>query len=47
MDLAGGTVVHIASGVSGLVAAIVLGPRRGFGKEPMVPYNLPRCRAAR
>ena len=40
MDFAGGTVVHIASGVSGLVAAIVLGPRRGFGREPMVPYNL-------
>jgi Amt family ammonium transporter len=40
MDFAGGTVVHIASGVSGLVAAIVIGPRRGFGKEPMVPYNL-------
>ena len=40
MDFAGGTVVHIASGVSGLVAAVVLGPRRGFGKEPMVPYNL-------
>lgn len=40
MDFAGGTVVHIASGASGLVAAWVLGPRRGFGKEPMVPYNL-------
>jgi len=40
MDFAGGTVVHIASGASALVAAIVLGPRRGFGKEPMVPYNL-------
>ena len=40
MDFAGGTVVHIASGVSGLVAAMVLGPRRGFGKEPMVPHNL-------
>ena len=40
MDFAGGTVVHIASGVSGLVAAKVLGPRRGFGKEPMVPHNL-------
>jgi Amt family ammonium transporter len=40
MDFAGGTVVHIASGVSALVAAWVLGPRRGFGKEPMVPYNL-------
>lgn len=40
MDFAGGTVVHIASGISGLVAAWVLGPRRGFGKEPMVPHNL-------
>jgi ammonium transporter, Amt family len=40
MDFAGGTVVHIASGASGLVAAYVLGPRRGFGKEPMVPHNL-------
>ncbi|MCW5665503.1 MAG: ammonium transporter [Piscinibacter sp.] len=40
MDFAGGTVVHIASGVSGLAAAVVLGPRRGFGKEPMVPHNL-------
>jgi Amt family ammonium transporter len=40
MDFAGGTVVHIASGASALVAAWVLGPRRGFGKEPMVPYNL-------
>lgn len=40
MDFAGGTVVHIASGISGLVAAWVLGPRRGFGREPMVPHNL-------
>ncbi|MFN9744746.1 MAG: ammonium transporter [Betaproteobacteria bacterium] len=40
MDFAGGTVVHIASGASGLIAAWVLGPRRGFGKEPMVPHNL-------
>ena len=40
MDFAGGTVVHIASGISGLVAAWVLGPRQGFGKEPMVPHNL-------
>lgn len=40
MDFAGGTVVHIASGASGLVAAWVLGPRLGFGKEPMVPHNL-------
>jgi Amt family ammonium transporter len=40
MDFAGGTVVHIASGASGLAAAWVLGPRIGFGKEPMVPHNL-------
>jgi Amt family ammonium transporter len=40
MDFAGGTVVHIASGASGLAAAWVLGPRMGFGKEPMVPHNL-------
>lgn len=40
MDFAGGTVVHIASGASALAAAIALGPRRGFGREPMVPHNL-------
>lgn len=40
MDFAGGTVVHIAAGASGLVAAKVIGPRIGFGKEPMVPHNL-------
>lgn len=40
MDFAGGTVVHIAAGASGLVAARVIGPRKGFGKEPMVPHNL-------
>jgi ammonium transporter, Amt family len=40
MDFAGGTVVHIASGASGLVAAWVLGPRQGFGREPMVPHSL-------
>ncbi len=40
MDFAGGTVVHILSGASGLAAAWVLGPRMGFGKEPMVPHNL-------
>jgi Amt family ammonium transporter len=33
-------VVHIAAGISGLVAAKVVGPRKGFGKEPMVPHNL-------
>jgi Amt family ammonium transporter len=40
MDFAGGTVVHITAGVSGLVAAKMIGPRRGFGTEPMVPHNL-------
>jgi ammonium transporter, Amt family len=40
MDFAGGTVVHIAAGASGLVAAWVLGPRHGFGREPMLPHNL-------
>jgi len=40
MDFAGGTVVHIAAGASGLVAAWVVGPRQGFGREPMVPHNL-------
>lgn len=41
IDFAGGTVVHINAGVAGLVLAIVLGKRRGFGKEPMRPHNLP------
>ncbi len=40
LDFAGGTVVHISSGVSALVCAIVLGPRRGFPREPMLPHNV-------
>lgn len=40
MDFAGGTVVHIAAGASGLVAAKVIGARKGFGVEPMPPHNL-------
>jgi Amt family ammonium transporter len=41
LDFAGGTVVHISSGVSALVCAIVLGQRRGYGHQPMQPHNLP------
>ncbi|GEK20756.1 ammonium transporter [Cellulomonas xylanilytica] len=41
IDFAGGTVVHINAGTAGLVLAIVLGKRRGFGKEAMRPHNLP------
>lgn len=41
LDFAGGTVVHISSGISALVCALVLGKRRGYGKEPMPPHNLP------
>ncbi|MFV0285223.1 MAG: ammonium transporter [Demequina sp.] len=40
-DLAGGTVVHINAGVAGLVLALLLGVRKGFGKEPMRPHSLP------
>jgi Amt family ammonium transporter len=40
LDFAGGTVVHISSGASALVAAIVLGKRKGFGKDAMDPHDL-------
>jgi Amt family ammonium transporter len=41
LDFAGGTVVHISSGVSALVCAVMIGRRRGFGHQPMQPHNLP------
>lgn len=40
LDFAGGTVVHISSGVSALVFALMLGRRRGFPHEPMMPHNV-------
>jgi ammonium transporter, Amt family len=40
LDFAGGTVVHINAGVAGLVGAIILGKRVGFGKEAMAPHSL-------
>ena len=41
LDFAGGTVVHISSGVSALVAALMFGRRIGYGQEAMPPHNLP------
>ncbi|MDD5474704.1 MAG: ammonium transporter [Candidatus Methanoperedens sp.] len=41
LDFAGGTVVHISSGVSALAIAFVIGKRKGFGKQAMEPHNIP------
>ena len=41
LDFAGGTVVHIISGVSGLVIALMIGKRKGYGSEVMLPHHLP------
>jgi ammonium transporter, Amt family len=41
LDFAGGTVVHISSGVTALVAAVMIGRRRGYPAEEMRPHNLP------
>ena len=43
IDLAGGIVVHITAGVSALVAAIVIGPRKGYPDTPMPQHNLTMC----
>jgi Amt family ammonium transporter len=40
LDFAGGTVVHLNAGIAGLVAAYVIGPRRGYGQENLAPYDL-------
>lgn len=41
LDFAGGTVVHISSGIAGLVAAFVIGKRKGYKTVPMIPHNIP------
>jgi Amt family ammonium transporter len=41
IDFAGGTVVHINAGIAALVGCIMIGPRKGYGKEMMAPHSLP------
>ncbi len=41
LDFAGGTVVHINAAVAGLVGCLMVGPRKGFGKIPLTPHNVP------
>ncbi len=41
LDFAGGTVVHISSGVAGLAAALIIGRRRGYGSDSFAPHSLP------
>jgi Amt family ammonium transporter len=41
LDFAGGTVVHVSAGISALVAALVLGKRRDYGRVPIAPHNVP------
>ncbi|WP_276789975.1 ammonium transporter [Veillonella magna] len=41
LDFAGGTVIHILSGISGLVAAMLIGKRAGYGRMAMIPHNIP------
>ncbi len=41
LDFAGGTVVHINAGIAGLVACLMIGKRKGFGREQLSPHNVP------
>jgi Amt family ammonium transporter len=41
MDFAGGTVVHIDAGIAGIAMAFLLGKRKGYGRDPMRPHNVP------
>lgn len=43
IDFAGGTVVHMSSGWSALVLCLMLGPRKGYGKQPMPPHSMVLC----
>ena len=43
MDFAGGAVVHVNAGFAALAACLALGPRKGYGKQPMLPHSLPIC----
>ena len=43
IDFAGGTVVHMSSGWSALVLCLILGPRIGFGRQPMTPHSMTLC----